>query len=59
MHNETISNSSSADSDIWTWIILAALLVLATLTAVGALALIHASQQGELPTGNQSLPSPR
>lgn len=50
-------NSSSADTGIWTWIILAALLVLSVGIGVGALTLINATQQAQAPTGSQTAPS--
>ena len=59
MYNETTSNSSLAESNTWTWIFLVVLLVVGAITAVGALALINAAQQTELPTGSQTLPTRR
>ena len=41
------------------WIILAVLLIVGALTGVGALKLITAVQEPQLPTGNQSAPSSR
>ena len=57
MHNETMSDSSREGGATWTWIFLAILLVVGAITAVGAMALINAAQQNEVPTGSQTLPS--
>jgi amino acid permease len=59
MYSQTTSNSSPAESNTWTWIFLVVLLVAGAITAVGALALINAAQQTEVPTGSQTLPSRR
>ena len=59
MENQSLSGTSSADNNIWIWIILAMLLVLGALTGIGALSLITATQQPQLPTGNQSAPTAR
>lgn len=48
---------ASAESSVWVWIILAGLLVFGALIGVGSLALINATQQAQLPTGSQTVPT--
>jgi hypothetical protein len=50
-------SGTSADNTIWIWIILAGLLILAALLAIGSLAVINWNQQLQLPTGSQSTPA--
>jgi len=47
---------TSGDYSVWIWIILAGLLFLGALVGVGALALINATGQAQLPTASQSVP---
>jgi hypothetical protein len=56
MDHQPVLRTASSENSIWTWIILAALLVLGALTSVGALAITGATQQGQMPTGSQSVP---
>ncbi|HYI96639.1 MAG TPA: hypothetical protein VEX68_24065 [Bryobacteraceae bacterium] len=58
MENQSLHHPS-ADSGTAVWVILAALLIVGALTGVGALKLITAVQQPQLPTGNQSAPTSR
>ena len=58
MENQSLHHAS-AESGIWVWIILAALLIVGALTGVGALKLITIVQEPQLPTGNQSAPTAR
>ena len=54
---DELHHQSSADTDMWTWIILAGLLVLGFLVAMGSLALMSMNQQGQTATGSQTTPS--
>jgi hypothetical protein len=47
---------TSGDYSVWIWIILAGLLFLGALVGVGALALINATGQAQLPAASQSVP---
>ena len=47
---------TSGDYSVWIWIILVGLLFLGALVGVGALALINATGQAQLPTASQSVP---
>jgi hypothetical protein len=49
---------TSGDYSVWIWIILVGLLFLGALVGVGALALINATRQAQLPAASQSV-SPR
>ena len=57
MQSQPLSGASSADNNVWIWIILAALLFLGTVVGVGALMLVNANQQTQLPTGTQTTPT--
>jgi hypothetical protein len=59
MENQPHPGTSSSEHTIWIWIITGALIVLAALIGVGALALMNATQQQQLPTGSQTVPSTR
>jgi hypothetical protein len=50
-------NPPSSESNIWIWIMLAILLTVSAVVAVGSLALLNLNQQGEVPTGSQTMPS--
>lgn len=56
MDKDLTVGASSADPGIWTWIILAALLVIGVLIAIGSLALITVNQEPQLPTESQPAP---
>ena len=47
---------TSGDYSVWIWIILVGLLLLGALVGVGALALINATGQAQLPAASQSVP---
>jgi hypothetical protein len=47
---------SSADTDAWTWIILAGLLVLGVLIGAGSMAITSINQQAQTATGSQTVP---
>jgi hypothetical protein len=47
---------TSGDYSVWIWIILVGLLLLGALVGVGALALINATGQAQLPAASQPVP---
>jgi hypothetical protein len=56
MENQPSVRIPSSESNAWTWIILAVLLVLGALIGVGLLALTNFTQQSQMPTGSQTVP---
>jgi flagellar basal body-associated protein FliL len=59
MNNETLARTSSGDYSFSIWIILAAILIVSTVVGIGSISLLNSHQQGQLPTGSQSVPSMR
>ena len=57
MNNQPASGTSSSDINVWTWILLAVILLLSAIVAVGALGIVNANSQMQMPTGSQSVPS--
>jgi hypothetical protein len=57
MQNEPVPGPPSTQSDAWTWIMIAILLVLATGIAFGSLALTRWNHWVEQPTGSQTVPT--
>jgi len=55
MADQPLTGTSAADSTVW--VILAALLIAGVVVGVGGLSFIHASQQGQMPTGSQTTPT--
>jgi flagellar basal body-associated protein FliL len=52
-------NTASSESNIWIWIMLAILLVVSGVVAVGSLKVLDLNQQAQTATGSQTTPSPR
>jgi hypothetical protein len=59
MENETLARTSSGDYSFTIWIILAAILIVSIVIGIGSISLLDSHQQGQLPTGSQSVPSTR
>jgi hypothetical protein len=59
MQKERVSGPPSTQVDASTWIMLAVLLILALVIALGSLALTRWNQQVEVPTGSQTVPTRR
>jgi hypothetical protein len=59
MENETLARTSSGDYSVSIWIILAVILIVSTVIAIGSISLLDSHQQGQVPTGSQSVPSMR
>jgi flagellar basal body-associated protein FliL len=57
MEDQPLARISSSDHDVSIWIILAAILVLSAALGVGALRLLTSTQQAQLPTGSQTVPT--
>jgi flagellar basal body-associated protein FliL len=57
MEDQPLTRISSSDHGVSIWIILAAILILSAATGVGALRLLTSTQQGQLPTGSQTVPT--
>ena len=54
---EKPASGTSADTSLWTWIMLGILLLLGLLIGLGALGLTHLTTQNQAPTGSQTVPS--
>jgi flagellar basal body-associated protein FliL len=59
MENETLAQTSSGDYSFSIWIILAVILIVGTIVGIGSISLLDSHQQGQLPTGSQSVPAAR
>jgi len=57
MEDQPLARISSSDHGVSIWIILAAILVLSAAIGVGALRLLTSTQQAQLPTGSQTVPT--